>query len=201
MLGSGRGRLFPRPRRGYRSSVDMSRSERAEAVLRRIIALATGVMRVFTKLAVVAGASVATAWLVWLLEAVPADTAEWVVRLVVLVAVLVPPGILLLFVAGLREVLELPERLRGLPANVRSGVLEVRERSRRTSDQRGVLGAVTALVRLGRIVLGSRELLSPYAVVAAALRPTILLAALLMAVVAAIEIPAAALVVVLILAA
>lgn len=179
----------------------MSRSERAEAVLRRIIALATGVMRVFTKLAVVAGASVATAWLVWLLEAVPADTAEWVVRLVVLVAVLVPPGILLLFVAGLREVLELPERLRGLPANVRSGVLEVRERSRRTSDQRGVLGAVTALVRLGRIVLGSRELLSPYAVVAAALRPTILLAALLMAVVAAIEIPAAALVVVLILAA
>jgi hypothetical protein len=46
--------------------------------------------------------------------------------------------------------------------------------------------------RLARLVLGSRDALSPFAVASAALRPAIVVAALLAAVAAAIEIPVAA---------
>lgn len=178
----------------------MSGTERASAVLRRVVALAAAANRALTKLAFLAAASVAAAWLAWTVEAVPADGPEWLARGVVLLAALAPPAILLLFVAGLRQVLELPERLRSLPAEVRAGALEVRDRSRRTPERTGILGAAVALVRLGRLVLGSRDLVSPYAVVAAALRPAILLAALVAAAAAIVEIPVAAVALLLVLA-
>ena len=73
---------------------------------------------------------------------------------------------------------ELPERVRMLPTDLRLRSRELRERARRRSEPRGAIGVAGALVRLGRLVLGSRDVLSPYAVVAAALRPAILVAAL-----------------------
>jgi hypothetical protein len=61
------------------------------------------------------------------------------------------------------------------------------------------VGALASLFRLGRIVLGSREVLTPYAAVTAALRPAIFFAALLAAVAAIVEIPVAAIVLLLLL--
>jgi hypothetical protein len=50
---------------------------------------------------------------------------------------------------------------------------------------------VAAVVRLGRVVLGSRDVLTPYAAISAALRPSLLLATVICLGVAAIQIPVA----------
>lgn len=166
------------------------RIERAVALMRRVLAVVAALARGLTRLAIWAGAAVATAWLLWLSEAPPGDGGTLIGRIVVLALLLLPSAILLLFVAGLRRVLEIPDRARELPAELRGRTAELRERSRGTTP-RGVLGAAASLVQLGRLVLGSQDVLTPYATIAVALRPAILLAALLAAVVAMIEIPAA----------
>jgi hypothetical protein len=167
------------------------RSGRAADVLRRVLDVAARVARGLTRLAVAAAVSVVAAWLAWVVEAAPADGRQWLVRAIVLAILLAPSAVLLLFLAGLRELRELPERARSLPADVRVRAAELRERSSRTREPRGTLGLLVALARLGRLVLGSRDVLTPYAAVAAALRPPVLLAALAAAVAAAVEIPAA----------
>jgi hypothetical protein len=174
--------------------------DRAAAALRRVLEVAARIVRGLTILAFAAAASVTTAWVAWLANAAPAETDEWISRLVVLAVLLIPAGILLLFVSGLRELQELPNRARALPADVRARAAELRERSRRGSERRGLLGVLVSLFRLVRLVLDSREALSPYAAITAALRPAILLLALLAAVVAVIEVPASLLALLLLLA-
>jgi hypothetical protein len=176
-----------------------TRSERAAVVLRRVLDITARVVRGLTVLAIAAAVFGTIAWIVWLIDSPPAETDEWIPRIVVLVVALAPPAILFLFLAGLRDLLELPDRARALPADVRARASELRERSRPRPDPRGVLGVLVALFRLGRLVLGSREVLSPYAAIAAALRPAILLAALVAGVAALIEIPVAAIALLLIL--
>jgi hypothetical protein len=176
-----------------------TRTERAAAVSRRVLDITARVVRGLTRLAIVAAASGAVAWIAWLIDTPPAEADESIARIVVLAVALAPPAILFLFIAGLRELLELPDRVRALPADVRARATEVRERSRGSAQPRGLLGALVALFRLGRLVLGSREVLTPYAAVTAALRPAILFAALLAAVAAAVEIPVAAIALLLLL--
>lgn len=176
-----------------------TRSERAAAALRRVLDIAARVVRGLTLLAKAAAVSGALAWIAWVIDSPPAGTDEWVPRIVVLAAALAPPAILFLFLAGLRELLELPERARALPSDVRARAAELRERSRPMPEPRGLVGGLVALFRLGRLVLGSREVLSPYAAISAALRPAILFAALLAAVGALIEIPVAAIALLLLL--
>jgi len=96
-----------------------------------------------------------------------------------------------LFVAGLRDLRNLPERARALPADARARALDVREQARRAAQPRGIVGAVGALFQLGRLVLGSREALSPFGSVAIVLRPAMLIAAVFAALAAILEIPAA----------
>jgi hypothetical protein len=172
--------------------VTSTRSERAAATLRRVLDITARVVRGLTHLAIVAAACGATAWVAWLIDSPPAEADDWIPRIIVLAVALAPPAILFLFLAGLRELLELPDRVRALPADVRARAAELRERSRGTAEPRGFLGALLALFRLGRLVLGSREVLTPYAALSAALRPAILFAALLAAVAASVEIPASA---------
>jgi hypothetical protein len=179
---------------------DVRRTDRAAAVLRRVLEVAARVLRGLSVLAVAAAATAITAWLAWLADSPPAGSDEWLSRLVVLAVLLVPPGILLLFVAGLRNLQELPNRARELPSDVRARASELRERSGRTSGRRGLLGTLVALFRLGRLVLGSREVLSPYAAITVALRPAILFAAFLAALAAAVEVPLSLLAVLLFLA-
>jgi hypothetical protein len=182
-----------------RPDATSTRSERAAAVLRRVLDITARVVRGLSILAKVAAASGAIAWIAWLIDAPPAEADEWVPRIVVLAIALAPPAILFLFLAGLRELLELPDRARALPTEARARAVELRERSRSTAEPRGLLGALVALFRLGRLVLGSREMLTPYAAVTAALRPAIVFAALLAAVAAVVEIPVAAIALLLLL--
>lgn len=173
-----------------RRTLTQTRAERASAALRRVLDIATRVLRGLTALALAAAGATGIVWLVWLADAPPPDPQEWIVRVVVLAMLVAPPAVLLLFVAGLRDLGRLPERARTLPGDVRDRARDLDERARRTSQRRGVIGILVALVRLGRVALGSREALSPYAAVTIALRPAIVGAAFFAALAAIVEIPA-----------
>jgi hypothetical protein len=167
-----------------------SRFDRASAALHRVLWIAASVLRGLTILALVAAITVTVAGLAWLIDVPPHDVSEWGARVVILAALLVPPALLLLFVAGLRDLQHLPERTR-LPADVSARARDLRDRARKVAQPKGVLGAVVGLLLLGREVLTSRDALSPYGVVAIVLRPAMLLAALFAALAAVLEIPAA----------
>jgi hypothetical protein len=168
--------------------------ERAANALRRVLAVAARVLRGLSTLATIAAISVTAAWVVALAEAPPEDANEWVSRLVILAIALIPAVVLVLFVGGVRQLRELPQRARTLPADVRSQATRLREPA---SRPRGPLATLVALFSLAKLVFGSREVLSPYAAISAVLRPAILVAALLAAVAAAIEIPVAVLLILL----
>jgi hypothetical protein len=171
-------------------------SERATAAVRRVVELARVVARGIATLAVVTGVCVALAWGAWIASDTPSGANDWVARLVVLAIALSPPVVLGLFVAGLREVADLPRRVRELPPDLRAHVADVRTRA---AEPRGRIGMLRAVVRLGRLLVEARDVLSPYAIVSAVFRPALLLAAIVAAAVAVVEIPLA-LVVALVLA-
>lgn len=164
--------------------------ERASAALHRVLWIAASVLRGLAILALVAAVTVTVAGLAWLIDVPPHDGSEWGARVIILAALLVPPALLLLFVAGLRDLQHLPERTR-LPADVSARARDLRDRARKVSQPKGVLGAIVGLLLLGREVLASRDALSPFGVVAIVLRPAMLLAALFAALAAVLEIPAA----------
>jgi hypothetical protein len=169
-----------------------SRSARASAALRRVLWIAATVMRGLTILAVVAAATVSVAWLASIARFPPANANAWIARVVLLAALLTPPAVLLLFVAGLRDLRSLPDRVRALPADVQDRARHVREGARRASQPKGIFGAIVALFRLGREVLASRDALSPLGGAAIVLRPALLLATVFAVLAAVLEIPAAA---------
>ena len=168
-----------------------ARAERASAALRRVLEIAARVLRGLTLLAIAAAAAVLVVWLAWAADTPPSHTDAWLERVVVLAALLAPSAVLLLFVAGLRDLSKLPERTRAMPTDLRARALDLRDRARRPSPRRKILGVIVALFRLGRVVLGSREVLSPYAAVTIVLRPAILVAAISAALAAAAELPGA----------
>jgi hypothetical protein len=167
-------------------------AERASAALRRVLEIATRVLSGLTLLAIAAAAAVLVVWLAWVAETPPSSTDAWLERCVVLAVLLAPSAVLLLFVAGLRDLATLPERTRAMPADLRARARDLHDRARRPSRHGRILGVIVALFRLGRVVLGSREVLSPYAAVTIVLRPAILVAAISAALAAATEIAAAA---------
>ena len=172
-------------------TVRPTRTERATSLLRRVLWIVESILRGLTILGIAAAVAVAVAGLAWLVDRPPADGNEWIARVVILGALLAPPVVLLLFVAGLRDLRALPERARALPADARLRALEAHDQARRASQPRGILGAIVALFRLGRLVLGSREALSPFGAVAIVLRPAMLIAAVFAALAAVLEVPLA----------
>jgi hypothetical protein len=171
-------RIEPRP---------PGRSDRAATLLRRAVELARVAARGLAILAVAAAASAGLAWVVWIAERPPAGANDWAARGVVLAIALLPAGVLAVFLAGLRQLAELPRRVRELPPDVRAQVADVRA----SGARREPVGVVGAVFRLGGLLVQARDVLSPYAVVTAVLRPALLLAAIVAAAAAAIEIPIA----------
>jgi hypothetical protein len=168
-----------------------ARADRASAALRRVLEFASRVLRGLVLLAIAAASAVLVVWLAWVTETPPSQTDAWLERVVVLAVLLAPSAVLLLFVAGLRDLARLPERTRAMPADLRARARDLKDRARRPSRRRRILGVMIALFQLGRVVVGSREVLSPYAAVTIALRPAILVAAISAAMVAAAELPGA----------
>jgi hypothetical protein len=168
-----------------------ARAERASATLRRVLEIASRVLRGLTLLAIAAAAAVLVVWLAWVADTPPSHTDAWLERVVVLAVLLAPSAVLLLFVAGLRDLAKLPERTRAMPADLRARARALPARARHPSRRSRILGVIVALFGLGRVVIGSREVLSPYAAVTIALRPAILVAAISAALAAAAELPGA----------
>lgn len=197
MLSPGRrGRVAER-RGGYASgmSIQSAReprgrrtSERATAVVRRIVELALVVARGVTILAVVTAAAAALAWAIWIAREAPSGANDWAARVAVLAIGLAAPVVLALFAGGLREVADLPRRVRELPPDLRTHVEDVRARSAASG---GRVGMARSVVRLARLLFEARDVLSPYAVVSAVFRPALVLAAIAAAFVALVEIPVA----------
>lgn len=165
---------------------DLRPTERAAAALRRVVDIGRRVIGGLRVLAGLAAGLVTAAWAVWVVDAAPADSSEWLARVVVLVVLLIPSAVLLVFVAGLCELARLPERFRELPSDVRTQTVRAR-------TPRGVRGLLASLFRLAMLAWGSREILSPYAAISVALRPAILLGALAATAAAIVEIPASVL--------
>ncbi len=147
------------------------------------------VLRTIRRLGVLSSAAVTIVWVASLSLATPVGSTEWITRIVILVAALVPAGVLFLFAAGIDDLRDLPNRYRELPADVRTALTELR-----TPPGRRRRGAIRSLIALARTAIEAREVLSPFAIVTAALRPALLLAAVAAALVAILEIPVAAIV-------
>lgn len=164
---------------------------RAASMLRRAVEIARHVVRGLKSLAVVAAACASLAWLVWLVDTPVGGVEGLVERIVALMVLLSPSAVLLVFLSGLRELARLSERMRALPADVRTELL-----SRPGSPAQGARGLLGSMFRLARLAWGSREVLSPYAAVTIALRPAILVAALAATAGALLEVPTALLAIV-----
>jgi hypothetical protein len=168
-------------------------SPKAAAALRRVLELIASVLKGLRRLAIVAGVAVTGAWLAWALQERPASASAWGVAVLVLALALAPSAVLFVFVGTVNAVRELPARYRDLPADVRERASHVRD----ARERGGLLGTIGSLIELVRVAASSREVLSPFATIAAALRPTTLIGALLAVLGAVIEIPIAIVVLVL----
>jgi hypothetical protein len=124
-------------------------------------------------------------WVVCAFVARPDASTEWLSRGFLLAAALVPALVLTLFASGIDDLRELPQRYRKLGADVRSRVDDLRSHNER---RRRVLGP---LITLARVAIGARELLSPLTFATTALRPILLVGALVAAMIALFEVPAA----------
>lgn len=164
-----------------------ARTDRAATALRRAVGLARGAVRGVSLLALATTCATGLAWVAWIGRRPPVDANDWAARAVVLAIALAPPAVLGLFLLGLRELAELPRRVRELPPELRSHAAELRARSARP----GRVGVIGAVVRLARLLFEARDTLSPYAVISAVLRPALLVSAIVAAIVASIEIPIA----------
>jgi hypothetical protein len=137
----------------------------AAGVLARILPLAAGVGRGVRTLGLVGLAAAVAIVLAVLARWTPGDRDGWA-GLVVLCALLaVPPAVLLAFSFVLREVVELPDKLRGYPGMTREHLAELgaiaRNAQRRERPAWRRLPGSTW--RLANLVRSARDLLAPHA--------------------------------------
>jgi hypothetical protein len=134
-------------------------------VLGRILPLAAAVGRGMRTLGLVGlGAALAIA-LVILVRWTPGDRGNWAGLVVLCVLLALPAAVLLAFSLVLREVVDLPDRLRSYPGTTREHVAELsaiaREAQRRERPAWRRLPVSTW--RLATLVRSARDLLAPHA--------------------------------------
>jgi hypothetical protein len=128
---------------------------------------------------------VATIALVALVRWLPDGTGERAGLGLLLLALALPPAVLLAFYLTLREVLELPGRLRRLPDLSREHAAELGELAREAGggDRPAWRRLPGSTWRLARLVHSGRDLLAPHAPLVALLSPPFLVASLIAALV------------------
>ena len=146
--------------------------DRLVSQLSRLLPLAAAIRRAVLGLALVAlGSGVVIAW-VLLRADPPASQAAWLAAAIVFGVLAAPGAILLIFSRALTELLDLPERLRGLPGTGREHASELgrlvgEARQPRRTAARSLPGL---LWRFGRLTRSSRDVLGIYAPLAALAR-------------------------------
>lgn len=158
-------------------------------MLRRLLDLADLVLRGSAILLATSTVAVLVAWIAWIVRMPPGGGTEWVAGFVLLGLLLVPQVVLGLFLLSLRELRALPQRILDLPADVRQRAVDIGDETVQPKIRPiRSIGLVGSVWRLTRLVLRSRDLLSPYTAVTAVFRPTLMLGALFATIAAAIEI-------------
>lgn len=164
----------------------------APDVLGRLLTVAGAIRRATLKLAFLAAAAAVVLGYALLRHGLPGATGRAVLTVVGVVAVALPPVVLAAFWVALGELLELPERVRRLPAETREHGEQLRQLAQDArARRRGWLGVPGHLWRLTRLTASSREVLTPYAPLLPLLSPPFLLAVALSAGAAAAELIAA----------
>jgi hypothetical protein len=156
--------------------------ERATPFLRRVA-------RPVLRLAGLALVGSAGAW--WAIaRSAPAGDARVPLLAVAAVLLLTPPAILYLFVLAIRALIQLPGRLRAVPAAVRQRLAEIgRHSGAITAPDRGSGWArLRSLFRLGWSIASSREVVEVLGPAAVLVTPWMLAAAALAAAASVIEI-------------
>jgi hypothetical protein len=157
----------------------------AGAVLGRALAILARLARLAERLALLAALGGLAVWLLVLREA--GDEGAGVL-IVVALLLLGPPAILVMFVIGVRGLMALPGRLRDTPAAVGTRANEIRRRTTELGEarRRGLLPALSSLLRLSWAVTSSREVmqLAP----AVLLRPWLVIASVAAGLAALLEI-------------
>jgi hypothetical protein len=166
----------------------------AVTALNRVVALAPRVARSARVLARVSAGAVAGVWIVCVPLARPESSTEWLSRDFLLAAAIAPAVFLTLFASGIDDLIGLPQRYREMGADVRSRMSDLAARG---DQRRG--GAFRQLIGLARAAIVARDLVSPLTLVTTVLRPIMLVGALVAAVIALLEIPAAGVILVLVL--
>jgi hypothetical protein len=136
---------------------------RGRDMLARLLALAASLRRGTLRLAVAGALAAAAIAYTLLRHGFPESAGRAALTVVALVVVVAPPLVLAAFWLVLRELLELPERLRRLPPEARAHAEELR---RVVDEARAVRSRSTIplqIWRLARLTARSRELLTPYA--------------------------------------
>lgn len=134
-------------------------------VLGRILPLAAAVGRGVRTLGVVGLGGAAAIVLVVLVRWTPSDGENWAGLVVLGVLLAVPPAVLLAFSRVLREVVELPDKLRSYPGTTREHAEELRAialdmQARERPAWRRLPGSTW---RLATLVRSARDLVAPHA--------------------------------------
>jgi hypothetical protein len=137
----------------------------AAGVLGRIVPLAAAVGRGVRALGLIGLGAAVTIVLVVLARWTPGDRADWAGVVVLCAAVAAPPTVLLAFSFVLREVVELPDRLRGYPGMTREHLAELGAIARNAQKRerpawRRLPGSTW---RLATLVRSARDLFAPHA--------------------------------------
>ena len=165
---------------------------RVVAILQRVVPFAAAVQRGVARLGVAALAAAAV--LVYaLLHGGLGDGTETGLRALATVLVLAPPVILLVFWFALRELLEVPDRIRRLPNASRehAGELGRLAGEVRSPGRSGWWRLPAHLLRMVTAANSAREALTPYAPVLAFMSVPFLISTMFAVVASLVEIPLA----------
>lgn len=139
--------------------------DRVVGVLERVVPVAAAIRRGTLRMALAGAAAGAVIVYAVLRDGLPDPTDRIVGTIVVIALAAAPPLVLGAFWLLLRELVELPERIRRLPGEGREHVEELGRLTREARDarQRGFARLPGMIWRLTRLTGSSRELLTPYA--------------------------------------
>jgi hypothetical protein len=152
-------------------------------VLGRILPLAAAVGRKVRTLGLIGLGVAAAIVLLVLFRWTPSDGEDWAGLVVLGVLLAVPPAVLLAFSLVLREVVELPDKLRSYPGTTREHAGELRAIAHDMQVHEGPAWRRLpgSTWRLARLVRSARDLLAPHAPVLPLLSPPFLIATLVSA--------------------
>ena len=137
----------------------------AVGLLGRIVPLAVAVGRGVRRLALVGFAAAVAIALVVLVRWTPSDGEEWAGLGVLCILLAVPPAVLLAFSLVLREVTELPDKLRSYPGTMRDHAEELRAiaHDAQARERPAWRRLPRSTLRLATLVRSGRDLLAPHA--------------------------------------